>query len=60
MTMIKGVLFDKDGTLFDFAATWEAWAASFLPGWAVRRNALAAWGPRSASIRMPGVSHATV
>ncbi len=24
------VLFDKDGTLFDFAATWEAWARSFL------------------------------
>ncbi|WP_299408811.1 HAD family hydrolase [uncultured Roseobacter sp.] len=30
MSMIKGVLFDKDGTLFDFATTWEAWAASFL------------------------------
>ncbi|MEP4197465.1 MAG: HAD family hydrolase [Aliishimia sp.] len=27
---IKGVLFDKDGTLFDFARTWEAWAQSFL------------------------------
>lgn len=24
------VLFDKDGTLFDFAATWEAWARAFL------------------------------
>lgn len=24
------VLFDKDGTLFDFGATWEAWAQSFL------------------------------
>jgi len=23
---IKGVLFDKDGTLFDFQATWAAWA----------------------------------
>ncbi len=30
MNRIKGVLFDKDGTLFDFAATWEAWAESFL------------------------------
>lgn len=30
MTPIQGILFDKDGTLFDFAATWEAWAASFL------------------------------
>jgi len=27
---IKGLCFDKDGTLFDFAATWEAWAAAFL------------------------------
>ncbi len=25
-----GVIFDKDGTLFDFSATWEAWAKSFL------------------------------
>ena len=30
MTKFKGLLFDKDGTLFDFAHTWEAWAASFL------------------------------
>lgn len=22
---VDGILFDKDGTLFDFAATWEAW-----------------------------------
>ncbi|KEJ89245.1 HAD family hydrolase [Sulfitobacter donghicola] len=27
---VKGLCFDKDGTLFDFAATWEAWAAAFL------------------------------
>lgn len=27
---IRAVLFDKDGTLFDFQATWGAWAASFL------------------------------
>ncbi len=30
MSAIQGVLFDKDGTLFDFGATWEVWAASFL------------------------------
>lgn len=30
MTRIKGILFDKDGTLFDFSTTWEAWAAAFL------------------------------
>ena len=27
---IHGVLFDKDGTLFDFEATWNAWAAMML------------------------------
>jgi phosphoglycolate phosphatase len=27
---IHGVLFDKDGTLFDFEATWNAWAATML------------------------------
>lgn len=27
---IKGLLFDKDGTLFDFNATWGTWAAHFL------------------------------
>lgn len=29
-TRVRGVIFDKDGTLFDFATTWEAWAAAFL------------------------------
>lgn len=27
---IKALIFDKDGTLFDFATTWETWAAAFL------------------------------
>jgi len=27
---IKGVIFDKDGTLFDFNATWGAWARGVL------------------------------
>ena len=27
---IEAIVFDKDGTLFDFAATWEAWAEAFL------------------------------
>jgi len=27
---VQGIIFDKDGTLFDFATTWEAWAAAFL------------------------------
>lgn len=26
----NAILFDKDGTLFDFASTWEAWAQSFV------------------------------
>lgn len=28
--MIRGIVFDKDGTLFDFHASWGAWAAGFL------------------------------
>lgn len=27
---IDAVLFDKDGTLFDFAGTWDVWTAGFL------------------------------
>lgn len=27
---VDAIVFDKDGTLFDFAATWEAWARNFL------------------------------
>ena len=27
---IKGVLFDKDGTLFDFQKTWNAWSAQMI------------------------------
>ncbi|WP_424986221.1 HAD family hydrolase [Microbulbifer sp. S227A] len=27
---IAAILFDKDGTLFHFGATWEAWASAFL------------------------------
>lgn len=30
MTKIRGILFDKDGTLFDFSATWVSWADRFL------------------------------
>ena len=29
-SVIKGLLFDKDGTLFDFQATWSGWAAGLL------------------------------
>lgn len=28
--MIDGIIFDKDGTLFDFRLSWGAWAASLL------------------------------
>ena len=27
---IRGILFDKDGVLFDFRSTWEVWAERFL------------------------------
>lgn len=27
---LDGILFDKDGTLFDFRATWDAWAADLI------------------------------
>lgn len=27
---VRGIVFDKDGTLFDFARTWEAWAKALL------------------------------
>ena len=27
---ITGIIFDKDGTLFDYRTTWEAWAAAVL------------------------------
>jgi len=27
---IRGILFDKDGTLFDFHATWGAWCGNFI------------------------------
>ncbi|MDX8348051.1 HAD family hydrolase [Cognatiyoonia sp. IB215446] len=30
--MIKGLIFDKDGTLFDFNATWGAWAGRMIAG----------------------------
>ena len=29
-TKVDGLLFDKDGTLFDFHATWSVWAASII------------------------------
>lgn len=28
---VDGLLFDKDGTLFDFGATWNTWAARMIP-----------------------------
>ncbi len=27
---VQGIVFDKDGVLFDFRATWESWAEQFL------------------------------
>ena len=39
---IKGLLFDKDGTLLDFDATWGQWAKGFLSDLAEGDDALAA------------------
>lgn len=42
--MIRAAIFDKDGTLFDFAATWGGWTAraiEFLAGHGADRAALA-------------------
>ncbi|MEM1130308.1 MAG: HAD family hydrolase [Pseudomonadota bacterium] len=45
MTDVSAILFDKDGTLFDFHATWASWAARFIDelacGDADRANRLA-------------------
>lgn len=38
---ISAILFDKDGTLFHFGATWEAWASAFLVRVAEGNNARA-------------------
>lgn len=32
MSLVRGIVFDKDGTLFDFASTWEPWSYHFLQG----------------------------
>lgn len=41
-TQIKGLLFDKDGTLLDFDATWGQWAKGFLSELADGDDTLAA------------------
>lgn len=30
MAALRGIIFDKDGTLFDFQATWAGWAGRFV------------------------------
>ena len=36
--MIDGIVFDKDGTLFDFRSSWGRWAEGFLAGLARDAN----------------------
>ncbi|MBR9844405.1 MAG: HAD family hydrolase [Rhodobacteraceae bacterium] len=38
---VDGILFDKDGTLFDFGATWNVWAAGMIREFAGADEALA-------------------
>lgn len=40
--MIRGIIFDKDGTLFDFRRTWAEWAARLLQELAAGEAGLAA------------------
>ena len=44
--MIDGLLFDKDGTLFDFRKSWGAWAQAFLARLAPDPERAAALGQR--------------
>lgn len=39
---LDGILFDKDGTLFDFRATWDRWAADLIADLAGADSGLAA------------------
>lgn len=41
MSGARAVLFDKDGTLFDFNATWVAWVETMLDRWSMGDAALA-------------------
>lgn len=41
MGIVSGILFDKDGTLFDFSISWSAWAQDFLSGLAEGQTGLA-------------------
>jgi len=38
---VDGILFDKDGTLFDFGATWNTWAAGMIRDFAGPDEAMA-------------------
>jgi phosphoglycolate phosphatase len=42
--MIDGLIFDKDGTLFDFRSSWGRWAAGFLASMATDQSHLARLG----------------
>ena len=44
---VDGLLFDKDGTLFDFRATWNVWSAQLIRDFAAGDSALAAAIARS-------------
>ena len=38
MKKIKGIIFDKDGTLFDIQRSWSEWAKAFIKNFSNQHN----------------------
>ena len=56
---VRGLVFDKDGTLFDFMASWAAWTAGFLTDVAQRDRILAEQLAKRVGFRFDTHSYAT-
>ena len=62
---LRGIIFDKDGTLFDFDATWGAWAQGMAielaegdPALAARLDQVGDWIGRAFGVAGAPVDHA--